>query len=381
MDKALWKEVMNQKVYCCNRVTGCEWSDLLQHYEGHADTCQFHSKISEVEILNQKIRKLEEDIRKLQDENAEISQTYAYKRPSQNFSSSLLEEFNDKEIQLDRPLTEEEQIPENSSSVLPAAVVPDSKADITNCEASETDTLPPTVVHATLDIDESLELSISLLERSKQSKGEVNQQDKNMQDCAKAVGACRNMLFQSEENHFEKGKVDTNFGGKNTLLYQVDAGIPPPVRRYRWRIPDVAERISYARSHPNEPLDSPWWCTHHGGYRMQAYIYLNGNGRCAGTHMSVFVRVVLGPDDRLLRWPLTGVLTVILVDQEKNARPIACTLRSDPASSSFQRPTDSELNIACGCPEFASIDKLSDGRYVKDDIMFLEISFDPYERF
>ena len=41
--------------------------------QGHADTCQFQSKTSGVEILNQKIRKLEEDIRKLQDENAEVS--------------------------------------------------------------------------------------------------------------------------------------------------------------------------------------------------------------------------------------------------------------------------------------------------------------------
>lgn len=199
---------------------------------------------------------------------------------------------------------------------------------------------------------------------------------------SKAIGAAwRNMLFQ-EENHIEAGKVDTNFGGNITLLYPIDTGIPPPAYRYRWRIPNVAERVSYACSHPDEPLVSPWWCTHRGGYRMQTHMYLNGNGRCAGLHISVFVRALLGPDDCFLRWPLNGILFLCLVDQEKNTRPIVRTFQSDPTSSAFKKPTiDSEMNVASGCPDFASTDKLSKGRYVKDDIMFLEMCFDTQERF
>ena len=261
-------------------------------------------------------------------------------------------------------------------SVLPAAVTPDVAADTNHSEASGTDSPRST------SIDESLQASASgLLERNKQLKGKLNCQDKDIQSVYKHVhaGAFRNMLH-SEENHVEPQKVDTNnyYWG---MLYPVDTDIPPPKYRYRWKIPDVAKMISYAHSHPNKPLDSPWWCTHRGGYRMQACMYLNGNGRCTGTHVSVFVQVLLGPDDCLLRWPLTGIFTVILVDQEKKTHPIARTVRFDPASSSFQRPTDSEMNIARGCPDFASTDKLFDGRYVKDDTMFLEISFDPYERF
>ena len=211
---------------------------------------------------------------------------------------------------------------------------------------------------------------------------EVDHGHKNMRDLARGIDAYHNTLLHSDDSCHEKRKVDGNFLGDSTLFYLVDTERPPPQYRYRWKISHVAENLSYARHHPNKPLDSPWWCTHRGGYRMQAHIYLNGNGRCAGTHMSVFVQVVLGPDDCLLRWPLMGVLTVILVDQEKNARPIACTLRSDPASSSFQRPIGtSEINIASGCPDFASTDILSDGRYVKDDIMFLQICFDPSGRF
>lgn len=183
----------------------------------------------------------------------------------------------------------------------------------------------------------------------------------------------------STDSHLNKMKAKDIPLDNSLFFYRVMTSVPSHFHRYRWMITDVSEKIRQARKHPTKPLLSPVWCTHNGGYRVQIQIYLNGNGRCLRTHMSVFMAFRAGPDNAFLKWPVCGTMSFFLLDQErKNARPIVCSLRSDPKSSSFTRPpqdSSSVMNIASGCPDFTPISTLCDTKYVKDDTIFLESCF------
>ena len=168
------------------------------------------------------------------------------------------------------------------------------------------------------------------------------------------------------------------------FFYRVKTSSTPSIyHRHKWIISGVSEKIRHARNHPDQPLISPVWCTHRGGYKAQTLLYLNGNGRCLSTHVSAFMVFRSGYDNAFLKWPVHGTMSFFLLDQEwNNARPIVRSLQSDPNSSSFSKPPQpqdhgSEMNVASGCPDFTPISTLYDNKYVKNDTMYWEFSFLP----
>ena len=52
---------------------------------------------------------------------------------------------------------------------------------------------------------------------------------------------------------------------------------------------------------------------------MCLMVYVSGDGNGAGTHVSIYLFLMRGPYDdelqRLDRWPLRGVFTIILLNQ------------------------------------------------------------------
>ena len=60
---------------------------------------------------------------------------------------------------------------------------------------------------------------------------------------------------------------------------------------------------------------SPAFYTHSGGYRMCLKVYPNGNGNGLGTHVSIYMCILQGPNDGSLRWPLRGEITIQIVNE------------------------------------------------------------------
>jgi len=89
-----------------------------------------------------------------------------------------------------------------------------------------------------------------------------------------------------------------------------------------------------------------------------------------------FLRVLRGNYDALLRWPFRQKVTLMVLSQNQREH-VVDAFRPDPTSSSFKRPT-TEMNIASGCPLFASLDVLdgSSNGYIKDDQIFLKAAVD-----
>ena len=141
-----------------------------------------------------------------------------------------------------------------------------------------------------------------------------------------------------------------------------------------WKISDYARRRNDAVTRQQLSLYSPCFFTSRYGYKMCARLYLNGDGMGRGTHISLFIVVMRGEHDALLRWPFKQKVTFMLLDQD-NVEHVIDAFRPDLTSSSFQRPRR-ETNIASGCPMFCPLAELNNHAYVRDDTMFVKIIVD-----
>ena len=139
-----------------------------------------------------------------------------------------------------------------------------------------------------------------------------------------------------------------------------------------WKIDDFARRRKEAMDGVTMSLYSILFYTSRHGYKMCAMVYLNGDGMGKGTHLSFFFVVMKGPFDALLPWPFKQKVTLAIIDQA-GKKHVTDTFRPDPQSNSFQRPTQTKMNVASRCPMFIRQEQLLNGGFVKDDYIFLRV--------
>ena len=127
-------------------------------------------------------------------------------------------------------------------------------------------------------------------------------------------------------------------------------------------------------------VSSPFY-THNGGYRFRLNVYLNGDGKGRGSHLSVFVALMRGENDRELQWPFEGDVTVELlnweVDKHHHSKTIHFSRYNDPIGISTSRVTNQETAIGIGEPQFISHTDLAPTtyrEYLLDDYLKLRVS-------
>ncbi|XP_041379430.1 TNF receptor-associated factor 3-like [Gigantopelta aegis] len=144
-----------------------------------------------------------------------------------------------------------------------------------------------------------------------------------------------------------------------------------------WKIKDYMRRKQEAITGRTLSLYSQPFYTSLYGYKLCARVYLNGDGMGKTTHISLFFVLMRGEYDALMPWPFQQKVTLCLLDQgplgpQKN--DLSDHFQPDPNSSSFKRPT-TEMNIASGCPLFASHSVVENPRnnYLKDDTIYIKV--------
>lgn len=165
-------------------------------------------------------------------------------------------------------------------------------------------------------------------------------------------------------------KLSTNYTG--TLL---------------WKVTDWAAKMAEAKTKDGLELVSPPFYTSQYGYKLQASMFLNGNGPGEGTHISVYIKVLPGEYDALLKWPFSHSITFTLFEQAgptgNNGNNAGCqggiaeSFVPDPAWTNFQRPSQEPDSLGFGFPRFVSHEILGRRPFVKDDTVFLRIKVDP----
>lgn len=167
--------------------------------------------------------------------------------------------------------------------------------------------------------------------------------------------------------------------------------------------------MSEAKTKEGMELVSPPFYTSQYGYKLQASIFLNGNGAGEGTHVSVYIKILPGEYDALLRWPFAHSVSFTLFDQTNVPEKVstlschkkklciihfirtningcfllwqACNIVEsfipDPTWKNFQRPSKEPDSLGFGFPRFASHEVLKKRHFIKDNTMFLRVKVDP----
>lgn len=175
-----------------------------------------------------------------------------------------------------------------------------------------------------------------------------------------------------------------------------------------WKITDYAAKMSEAKAKEGMELVSPPFYTSQYGYKLQvriveyitssnfyvqlssavekpllvlqASIFLNGNGTGEGSHISIYIKILPGEYDALLRWPFSHSVSFTMFDQTVVAEKACNIVESfipDPTWKNFQRPSREPDSLGFGFPRFVSHEMVKKRHFVKDDTMFIRVKVDP----
>jgi len=120
--------------------------------------------------------------------------------------------------------------------------------------------------------------------------------------------------------------------------------------------------------------------SHSRGYKMCLYIYFAGVGPGKGTHLSITVRLIKGPHDDELTWPMKGKFDVKLLNQISDWEHHSKIMNYDEVDDdATDRVVDCDkAGSGCGFYQFISNEDLykvtPTCQYVKNDSIFFQIS-------
>lgn len=140
-----------------------------------------------------------------------------------------------------------------------------------------------------------------------------------------------------------------------------------------WKISNISQRLHKANTGAITALHSAPVFTSQYGYKFCTRLYLNGDGMGKRSHVSLFFVMMKGEYDNLLEWPFTRQITFRMISQSNPQDDVIESFCPDPKSSSFKKPIN-DMNVASGCPLFVTKEKLTNGGYIKDDTLFIEVT-------
>ena len=105
------------------------------------------------------------------------------------------------------------------------------------------------------------------------------------------------------------------------------------------------------------------------GYKMCIIVYPNGSGDGIGTHVSVYVRILNGRNDKNLAWPFIGTIQIELLNQLADQKHYLRRLI-------FNKEDDTHAGKGWGYPGFIPHNELHAGeaQYLKDDTLYFRVS-------
>ena len=148
-----------------------------------------------------------------------------------------------------------------------------------------------------------------------------------------------------------------------------------------WKIKNVSQKMEDAKSSEGLELVSLPFFTSDCGYKLQASLFLNGNGGGEDSHISIYIKVLPGEHDNILKWPFRHTISFTLLDQNQDRQSAVNIVESfipDPSWPNFHRPSTCEDpdQLGFGFPKFVPHGMLQLRNYVKDDTLFIKIRAD-----
>ena len=148
-----------------------------------------------------------------------------------------------------------------------------------------------------------------------------------------------------------------------------------------WRISHFSQKMLESKKSEGLELVSRPFFTSSTGYKLQASLFLNGNGGGQNTHMSLYIKLLPGEYDCILKWPFKHTISFTLLDQNMDRTAAVNVMESfipDQNWPNFNRPStyNDPDQLGFGFPKFVHQDILTKRGYVKDDTLFIKIRAD-----
>ena len=120
-------------------------------------------------------------------------------------------------------------------------------------------------------------------------------------------------------------------------------------------------------------ISSPFY-THTQGYRMCLKVYPNGYASSQGSEVTMYVCIMKGKYDKLLKWPFTGLVLLQLLDQKSGTDHLVRTITfHEGLNEKFSgRVKDCDMSGGWGILDFASIAGLVP-KYLHNDCLQIRV--------
>ena len=123
-------------------------------------------------------------------------------------------------------------------------------------------------------------------------------------------------------------------------------------------------------------LESPAIHTSLYGYKLCMRIFPNGVNGGVGRHLGLFVGMMQGEYDHILKWPFTARISLTILDQSgaEFRNDISGTFLAKRNMMAFKKPiADAREFSLYGYAEFAPIQLVCSPEYMKDDAIMVKI--------
>ena len=146
-------------------------------------------------------------------------------------------------------------------------------------------------------------------------------------------------------------------------------------------LPWVIQMDNFARKRAeNTKWYSSSFFSHPGGYQMCLEVYANGHKSYEGKSLSVYFRIMRGPNDGFLEWPMLGILYVTLLNQLRDGDHVTKDVDFSKATVEIRSQVLERERSPKGYGKtgFFSLSVLDEGKtegvsYLKDDSIFFRI--------
>jgi len=146
--------------------------------------------------------------------------------------------------------------------------------------------------------------------------------------------------------------------------------------KFIWRISGFEKLFNQSKSGDVPAIHSLPFYTGIPGYKMCLRVNLNGIDSGVGTHVSMFVHLMMGEFDSIIDWPFPGTITLTVMDQiAENPEHIRETLAARSSLQAFLRPKTNRNHKGYGYVEMVPHQTLRTRNYIREDTMVVRVDF------
>ncbi|KAL9981772.1 hypothetical protein ACROYT_G010519 [Oculina patagonica] len=323
VDKAFNREILELDVKCNQHEWGCKWEGEYQNAKEHQDACEFVDMLCSYEC------------------GAKFQKRFFEKHVDKDCPKKIIIcPYCD-----DRHLREDRKLEYHVTEVCPKTKMTCEYEEIGCLHRCNREKIPK---HQKSELINHVRMLYRVVKEQKTELQEIKTQLKE----------------QIDSNRTQEQRIEDLERITNSQLI--------------WRIDDYQRKFKSAKCGEMDTIFSPEFYTSRNGYRLMASACLNGDGKGKGTHLSVFISVVQGMYDSLLKWPFSYRTTFYLLDQNtdlEKRKHISFSVKPNvcPENEPFLGRPKTSKNPSFGSGKFASHEDIESRAYIKDNTMFIKV--------